>query len=100
MSQPTKEEAVSESTEQDQLSTADQAERDRLMSKAYTTAQADLRKAHQDEFNGLYQKRCAEVGITWTPRKSKQDQALDTITELLSQYPDLGERLVERLSGQ
>ena len=61
----------------DSTTEMDQIERDKLMSKAYTTAQSDLRKTHQDEFNTLYQKRCAELGIQWEPRKSKQEQALD-----------------------
>jgi hypothetical protein len=76
------------------------SERDKLMSAAYTAAQKDLREAHQDEFNGYYQKECAARGIEWTPRKSKQDQALDQIVVLLQEFPDLGEKLAARLARE
>lgn len=75
----------------------DSATKDKLMGQAYSAAQKDLRLAHKDEFDGYYQKRCAERGIEWTPRKSKADQALDQITELLAAYPDIAEKLAERL---
>lgn len=77
-----------------------QGERDRLMSQAYGAAQRELRTAHQDEFNGYYQKQCAERGIEWTPRKSKQEQALDQIQDLLTEFPDLATQLAERLAAQ
>jgi hypothetical protein len=76
------------------------AERDRLMSQAYGVAQKRLREAHKDEFNGYYAEECKARGIDWVPKKSKQEQALDQITGLLSAYPDLAEKLVERLSVQ
>lgn len=72
-------------------------ERDRLMTQAYSAAQKTLRAAHQEEFNSLYQKACRDRGIEWTPRKSKQEQALDQIQTLLSEYPDLASQLAERL---
>ena len=77
-----------------------QQERDRLMSQAYGAAQKDLREKHKDEFNRYYQKQCADRGIEWTPRKSKQEQALDTVMDLLTEYPDITEALVERLAAQ
>jgi hypothetical protein len=77
-----------------------QSERDRLMSQAYGAAQKDLREKYKDEFNRYYQKRCAERGIEWTPRKSKAEQALDQITDLLSEYPDIAEQVAERLAAQ
>jgi hypothetical protein len=83
----------------DSTTEIDQVERDKLMSKAYTTAQSDLRKTHQDEFNALYQKRCAELGIQWEPRKSKQDQALDQMLTLLTEYPALAEKLAAKLAA-
>ena len=76
----------------------DQAEKDKLMGQAYSAAQRDLREAHKDEFNGYYQKQLAERGIEWTPRKSKQEQALDQILTLLQENPELAERLIERLA--
>ena len=77
-----------------------QQERDRLMSQAYGAAQKDLREKHKDEFNRYYQKQCADRGIEWTPRKSKQEQALDTVMDLLTEYPDIAEALAERLAQQ
>lgn len=78
----------------------DKTERDKLMSAAYTAAQKLLREAHQDEFNGFYKSECAARGIEWEPRKSKQEQALDQIVALLSEYPDLGEKLAAKLAAQ
>ena len=77
-----------------------QQERDRLMSQAYGAAQKDLREAHKKEFDSYYQKRAAERGIEWTPKKSKQEQALDQITDLLQEYPEIAEQLAERLAEQ
>lgn len=76
----------------------DAAEKDKLMGQAYSAAQKDLREAHKDEFNGYYSKQCAARGIQWTPRKSKEEAALDQITELLGQFPDIAEKLAERLT--
>lgn len=75
----------------------DAAERDRLLSQAYTAAQSRLREAHKDEFNGLYQAEAKSRGIDWQPRKSKEEQALDQISELLAQFPGVAEKLAERL---
>lgn len=91
------------STSNERTSQADemsQQERDRLMSQAYGAAQKDLREAHKPEFDRYYQKRCAERGIEWTPRKSKEEQALDTVMDLLSEYPGIAEQLAERLAEQ
>jgi hypothetical protein len=77
-----------------------QSEKDKLMGQAYSAAQRDLREAHKDEFNGYYQKQCADRGIEWTPRKSKAEQALDTIQDLLTEYPGIAEALAERLAAQ
>lgn len=76
-----------------------QEERDKRMSKAYTSAQKDLREAHQDEFNGYYQARAAEQGIDWTPRLSKEDKALAEIEKLLTDNPSLAEKLAARLAA-
>ena len=81
----------------DEISPAD---RDKAMGQAYSAAQRDLRIAHQDEFNVYYQKQCALRGIEWTPRKSKAEQALDTIQDLLAEYPGIAEQLAERLAAQ
>lgn len=77
-----------------------QSDRDKAMGQAYSAAQKELREAHKDEFNGYYQKQCALRGIEWTPRKSKAEQALDTIQDLLTEYPGIAEALAERLAAQ
>ena len=77
-----------------------QADRDKAMGQAYSAAQKELREAHKDEFNGYYQQQCAARGIEWTPRKSKAEQALDTIQDLLTEYPGIAEALAERLAAQ
>lgn len=77
----------------------DPTEREKLITQAYTRATSDLREAHKDEFNTLRIRRSAELGIEWTPRKSKEDAALDQITELLAQFPELGDKLAQRLIG-
>lgn len=75
----------------------DGAERDRLLSQAYGAAQSRLREENKDRFNALYSEEAKKRGIVWTPRKSKEEAALDQITELLASYPSLAEKLAERL---
>ena len=82
----------------DAATETDTAEKDRLMGQAYSAATTELRTAHKDEFNGYYQKQLADRGIEWTPKKSKQEQALDQILTLLQENPTLAERLIERLA--
>jgi hypothetical protein len=75
----------------------DPGERDKLMSRCYGQAQTTLRERYRDEFNGLYQKYLAEVGIEWTPRPSAEQLALEQITRLLDEHPGLASRLADRL---
>jgi hypothetical protein len=107
--QPTRRSSVSTSTEEapvvaepvvKETEEVSQSDRDKAMGQAYSAAQRDLRVAHQDEFNRYYQKQCADRGIEWTPRKSKAEQALDTIQDLLTEYPGIAEQLAERLAAQ
>lgn len=85
-------------TEAAEGTTEERIERDRLMSQAYGVAQKRLREAHQPEFNRYYQEECKARGIDWTPRKSKEEVALDQIEELLGTFPDLAEKLARRLA--
>ena len=75
----------------------DSATKDKLLSQAYTAAQARLREEHKKRFNELYADEAKKRGIEWSPRKSKEEQALDQITDLLSQFPGVAEKLAERL---
>jgi len=76
---------------------ADSKTRDQLMSQAYGVAQRRLREAHKPEFDGYYSEECAARGIEWTPKKTKEEAALDSILDLLGEYPGLSEALAERL---
>lgn len=78
----------------------DEADRDKLMSRCYGQAQTELRERHREEFNTLYQKFLAAVGIEWTPRPTPEQLALETITKLLMDFPGLAERLAETLAGE
>lgn len=78
----------------------DDGDRDKLMSRCYGQAQTELRERHREEFNTLYQKYLAAVGIEWTPRPTPEQVALDTITKLLGEYPGLAERLAETLARE
>lgn len=77
----------------------DSAERDRLLSQAYGAAQSRLREENKDRFNALYSEEAKKRGIIWTPRKSKEEAALDTILELLAAHPKLAESLASKLSS-
>jgi hypothetical protein len=76
----------------------DTTEKDRLMGQAYSAATTELRTAHKDEFNGYYQKQLASRGIDWTPKKSKQELALEQILTLLQENPELSAALAARLA--
>lgn len=75
-------------------------QRDKLLNQAYSAAQKDLREAHKEEFDSYRVKRSAELGIEWTPRKSKIELALETIENLLAENPEVTERLIERLAAK
>lgn len=76
----------------------DPATKDKLLSQAYTAAQARLREENKDRFNTLYAEEAKKRGIDWQPRKSKEEQALDQVVELLEQFPVLAEKLADRLA--
>jgi hypothetical protein len=78
----------------------DPAERDRLLSQAYTAAQKRLREEYKDRFNTLYGEEAKARNIDWQPRKSKEEQALATIQELLEQYPGAADKLAEQLGSR
>ena len=75
-------------------------ERDKLMSRCYGQAQTELRERHREEFNSLYQKTLAGVGIEWTPRPTPEQLALDQVTKYLNEFPGLAERLADTLTRQ
>ena len=80
--------------------TENDVERDKLMSRCYGQAQTELRERYRDEFNGLYQKYLAAVGIEWTPRPTPEQLALEQVQTLLQQFPGLAEKLADTLAKQ
>jgi hypothetical protein len=71
----------------------DTAERNKQLGIAYSRASRDLRDAHRDEFNNLYQRWARELGIDWEPRLSKEDAALNQIQKLLAEFPELASKI-------
>ncbi len=71
-------------------------ERDKRLGKAYTTATQELRKAHRDEFNDLYQKYAAEAGVEWSPRLTPEQKAEQEFDRLVTEYPHLAERFAQQ----
>jgi len=80
-----------EKSEADQ---AAQAARDKALSKAYGKATQQLKEAHRDEFNALYQKAAADEGVEWSPRLSPEQKAEAEVKRLLAEYPGLSQRVL------
>lgn len=68
---------------------ADQEEREKKLTKAYSNATTALRKAHPDEFNQLRVKAAAELGIEWTPRPDEEQRARQQLQEIFGKYPHM-----------
>jgi hypothetical protein len=69
--------------------TTAQTDRDKALTKAYSTATTQLRDKHRDEFNDLYSKAAADLGVEWRPRPNPEQKAKEQIEELLTQFPHL-----------
>lgn len=66
--------------------------------KAYGEANTELRENHRDEFEALYVKHAAAVGIEYKPKPTKEQKAEAALAALLAANPGLKERLVEELA--
>jgi len=67
--------------------------RDALLRQAYSQASKDLREAHRDEFNELHRKHAVDLGVEGEPRPTAEQKAAEQIEALLSQFPQLRERV-------
>lgn len=68
-------------------------EREAALRKAYSTATNDLREQHRSDFNAFYTARAKELGFDWEPKKTPEERAADEISRLLSEFPDIADRL-------
>jgi hypothetical protein len=71
--------------------------RDQAFNAARGVADKALRDKHIDEWSGYYQADLAERGYQWSPKRKPEDVALDQITQLLTDYPELADKLADRL---
>lgn len=77
-----------------------EASRKEALRKAYATATTRLRESRKDEFNRLYQEAAQELGVEWSPRPTEEQQAEATVTDLLTRFPQLRERLSAEPSSE
>jgi len=63
--------------------------------KAYGQATTALREAHKTEFNDLYSKHAADLGVEWSPRPDAEQKAEQEFDQLLADFPHLRERLTQ-----
>lgn len=61
--------------------------------KAYGTATQMLRDKHRDDFNALYSKEAAKLGVEWKPRATGEEKAAKQLMSILGEYPALAETL-------
>jgi hypothetical protein len=73
----------------------DEQDNKAALRKAYGMASQQLRENHRDEFNDLYGKAAAELGVEWSPRKTPEQRAQEQFDALLAEYPSLAERVGE-----
>lgn len=66
-----------------------------LLRQAYGKATTELRTTHKDEFNTLYAKHAAALGVDWSPRPSDEQKAEAQFADLLANYPHLADRLAD-----
>lgn len=82
------------------LTPAEREARDKAFNASRGVADRILREHHQDEWNGYYQKELADRGYTWEPKPDPETEALEQISNLLRQFPDLGEKLAAKLTQE
>jgi hypothetical protein len=57
--------------------------------QARNAATAALIEAHQEEWNDLMDKACADRGVTWSRPLTPEQKAANDIAALLDKYPHL-----------
>lgn len=60
-----------------------------LRKQAQYAADKALREAHEDEYQDLYAKACAERSVTYVRPVKPVDKARAQVEALFAQYPDL-----------
>lgn len=68
-------------------------ERKAALRQAYGQATKELRDTYRDQFNELYAKAAAALGVDWSPRPSEEEQAALQFEDLLTRYPHLRDRV-------
>jgi hypothetical protein len=66
---------------------------DKAKREAYSAATTRLRDAHREDFNTFLVDENQKRGITWSPRKTDEEKAAETLAKILKDYPDLATRL-------
>jgi hypothetical protein len=67
--------------------------------QAYGAATQQLRENHRDEFEDLYTKAAANLGITRSPRLTAEQRAEQTIEGLFTEHPHLRDRFAGAQEG-
>jgi hypothetical protein len=61
---------------------------------AYSAAEQRLREAHHDEFRALVKEEADKLGVTYVFRKTEAERAEETLNKLLTDHPELRDRVV------
>lgn len=69
-----------------------QTDRDAALKASYVTATKQLREKYLDDFNALRVAAAKDLGVEWTPPKTKEQKAEEELAALLEQYPHLREK--------
>lgn len=70
-----------------------EAERGKLLRKAYGNATTELRENYKSEFQDLYTKHARALGVDYTPRPSAEEKAEQELQALLAAHPHLREKI-------
>lgn len=72
---------------------------DTRRSKAYARAGVMLRQAHRDEFNRYYAIACAEQGLDFKERKSKEQREIEAAANKLAKAQETVQALADKYGG-
>jgi len=64
-------------------------EREKRLSQAYNHASQDLREKYREEFNALYARYAADLGVDWKPRMKPEQKAEQELLTIFDAYPEL-----------
>lgn len=69
-------------------------ERGALLRRAYSNASTRLREENRDRFEALQVEEAQKLGLTYTPKPSKEARALAQAQALLAENPSIREALL------